>query len=249
MFLTLPGHTRLDPRRLVERPLSPPLALALGLIILLAGAAYCMGYAILSGGTNAWARAIGWSAGAVLPWLVAFVAVKRLERGRAPLDWRAVAALLALTGLASLALEAAIDRWLWGTAPAPVPLQLLRRLPAVGVLMLLLWARRAIRRQQGDLADDARPLPLGQLRYARAADNYVELYFAGRMQMERATLGGMERRLARHGFVRVHRSILVHPRHVVRLERGGRTPMLVLDDGSRLPTGERYREAIRHFVP
>ena len=249
MFLTAPLQRRFEARRLLEQPLSTRWAAGAGLVVLFAGAAYCMGYALLSGGANEWARAIGWSAGAVLPWLGAFELIKRLERARAPFGWSATLLLLVAAGMFSLGLEAAIDNWIWGATPAPVPLQLLRRLPAVAVLLLLVLMRRSVQAQQARQEEERAAPALAGLRFVRAADNYVELHFVERMRMERETLSRMERRLSRHGFVRVHRSILVHPRHVTRLEPGGRTPSLVLDDGVRLPTGERYREALRHFVP
>jgi hypothetical protein len=234
-------------REAIARPLpAAPAAIAL-VATLGAGAAYCMGYELLSGGTQEWLRALGWSAGAVLPWALAFEGVKHWETGREPLRWPRLLLVLIGTGLVSLALEAAIDRWIWGGHAAPVGLQLLRRIPAVGVVTLLLIARRtppSSPSREPELAP-----ALADLRYVRAADNYVELHYRGRMRMERATLSHMEQYLRGRGFVRVHRSILVHPRHVVGLEPGGRAPALVLEDGTRLPTGRRYREALRHFVP
>ena len=236
-------------RPLVARPLPPLAAALLYTAALWAGAAYCMGYAALSGTANEWARAIGWSTGAVLPWVVAFEGVKRWEARHPPLRWVAIGVAMLATGLLSLGLEIAIDRWVWNGHLAPLGLTLLRRLPAIGIFLLLLAARRGVATPQAQSADEGSALAPTGLRYVRAADNYVELHYAGGMRMERATLSAMERRLRRHGFIRVHRSILVHPRHVGRLEAGGRSPALLLDDGTRLPTGERYRAAIRHFVP
>lgn len=233
---------------LLTRPLAPVAAALWLLGALAAGAAYCMGYAILSGGSNAWARAFGWSAGAVLPWAIVFEAVKRWEARRAPLRWEVVAPILAGTGLVSLAFEAGIDRWIWNSPAAPLGLQLLRRLPAIGIVLLLLIARRSAVGPAGAVQDEAPPPALAELRYVRAADNYVELHYARGMRMERETLNRMEQRLRPRGFVRVHRSILVHPRHVTGVEPG-RSPALVLDDGTRLPTGRRYQQAVRHFVP
>lgn len=227
----------------IQRPLPPSFAVLAALAALMAGAAYCMGYSLLSGSSNEWARAIGWSAGAVLPWLIAFELIKRRPNAR----WPAIVLSLVVTGAISLGIEAAVDRWIWGTQPAPVALQLLRRLPAIGVVLMLLGFGRS-----SDAAEsqaDTAPIPATGLRLVRAADNYVELHFAGHMEMRRETLARMEKRLSGHGFVRVHRSLLVHPRSVVRIQDGGRTPALVLDDGTCLPTGERYRAALRHFVP
>jgi hypothetical protein len=227
----------------IRRPLTPTGSIVVGLAVLCAGAAYCMGYSVLSGGTNEWTRALSWSAGAVLPWLVAFEWIKR----RGTTAWPSILLTLAATGLLSLGIEGAIGRLIWAKSSSPVALQLLRRLPAISVVALLLALRGAGR---GALsAGEIVPVAATDLRYVRAADNYVELHFPGRMEMQRETLARMEKRLAGQGFVRVHRSLLVHPRSVVRIEAGGRTPLLILDDGTRLPTGERYRTALRHFVP
>ena len=225
----------------IRRPLPPLAATVAGLLALVAGASYCMGYAALSGSTNDWARAISWSAGAVLPWLVAFEWIKR----RGTTAWLPILLILAATALVSLGIEAAIDRLIWDQGSSPVALQLLRRLPAVGVAVLLLALREARRRDETEL----QPVVAADLRFVRAADNYVELHFGAHMEMQRETLARMERRLGGQGFVRVHRSLLVHPRGVARIDAGGRTPSLILDDGTRLPTGERYRAALRHFVP
>nr|WP_254447717.1 LytTR family DNA-binding domain-containing protein [Sphingomonas sp. ID1715] len=230
-------------------PLRGTALLAAASILLGAGAAYCMGYALLSGGTNAWARALGWSAGAVLPWFLMFEAVKRVEARRgAPLGWRSLAVLLAATALVSLGIEEAVDRLIWGSATAPLPLQMLRRVPALLLLGVLLLLRRGEQRPDMTAARTASDAEAVGLRYARAADNYVELHYSGHMRMERETLARLEARLSGRGFVRVHRSILVHPRWVCRIEPG-RAPTLLLDDGTRLPTGSRYRETLRHFVP
>lgn len=235
---------------LIADPLPPGRALAITAAALIAGAAYCMGYAILSGGTNAWARAIGWSIGAVLPWLVLLEIVKRHESRVGRLSLLQIIAAVTATGIISLVVEYAIDTIVWNSTPAPLGLQLLRRAPPIGlVLLLLMLAGRSSDGAMQERDDAPGVIDPAGLRIVRAADNYVELHYAGRTTLRRETLRAVEAGLRPYGFVRVHRSVLVHPRHVVRVEAGGRTPVLVLDDGTRLPTGERYRETIRHFVP
>ena len=159
----------------IRRPLPPAAIVLAGLAVLVAGAAYCMGYSMLSGSTNDWARSLSWSAGAVLPWLAAFEWIKR--RGltaRAP-----ILLVLVATGLVSLGIELAIDRLVWAKPSSTVALQLLRRLPAIGVMVVLL-ALRNVGRTSGREAD-AVPLAATDLRFVRAADNYVELHFAGEL--------------------------------------------------------------------
>lgn len=225
----------------------PSLALAT-LLSLFAGASYCMGYAILSGNSNDWLHALGWSFGAVIPWLVVFEFLKRLEMGRSDqLSWPRVVTLMGLAGIASLMLEAVIDNFVWNDASAPLGLAILRRLPAIAVVMVLI---AAIRRVDREVVDASEPLKAfaPHLVYVRAADNYLELHFADRMTMRRQTLASAERELTSLGFVRIHRSILAHPRHFALANIGGR-PHAVGGNGRALPFGSRYKENIRHFVP
>jgi len=56
----------------------------------------------------------------------------------------------------------------------------------------------------------------------------------------------MEKALAGHPFLRVHRSAIVRTDKVRAISRGRfSTPVLELDDGHRLPVGRKYRDAVR----
>lgn len=236
------------PLEFLAKPLRGRNFAAAGCICLFAGASYCMGYAILSGNSNDWLHALGWSIGAVIPWLIAFELLKRIELGKpAPIIWSWVVLMLLLTGIASLLLEALIDDLVWGDPRAPLGLAVLRRLPAVAIVLVLIAATR-----QSDRATMPSNEPIGALAshlvYVRAADNYLELHFANRMIMRRQTLASAERELTVLGFVRIHRSILVHPKHFVVATIAGK-PHAVAENGQMLPFGSRYRDSIRHFVP
>lgn len=73
-----------------------------------------------------------------------------------------------------------------------------------------------------------------------AAGNYVEIRAAGRTRVERTSLAAVERRLARHGFVRIHRSTLVRRDRIARV----RPADVILADGTSLKTGKRYRAGL-----
>ena len=128
---------------MVLRPLPPLLFLPVALVVLVAGGAYCLGYEGLSGGIGQWPASLLWSAYGVLPWLFLFEGVKRRERSLGkPLPPAEIALLLLATGAASIGAELAVD-WLRDKDGAPLALQLMRRLPAVGAtFLLLLLARR-----------------------------------------------------------------------------------------------------------
>lgn len=78
--------------------------------------------------------------------------------------------------------------------------------------------------------------------WAEAAGNYVELHLAERSLLRRQTLAALERELAGHDFVRIHRSRLVNARHVSTAqsnESGDFT--ITLADGRRITGGRRWR--------
>ena len=88
------------------------------------------------------------------------------------------------------------------------------------------------------------------LDYVRAAGNYVELTAGGHSWLLRATLQEIETKLAPAGFVRIHRSLLVNPARVSRLQRDTRKlPALRLTCGATLPVGRRYVAAVKRMAP
>lgn len=84
--------------------------------------------------------------------------------------------------------------------------------------------------------------------YAHAEGNYVAITLAdGRQPLMRATLTGLEARLAAAGgFVRTHRSWLVNLRHVREsAPTGSGDFVLRMADGGEVPLSRRYGEAVR----
>ena len=83
---------------------------------------------------------------------------------------------------------------------------------------------------------DSAPAP-AQIDWVRAAGNYVELRSHGHTIVHRSSIAAVERDLADHGFVRIHRSILVRRDRIARI----RPQDVVLVDGTQLKIGKRYR--------
>lgn len=85
-------------------------------------------------------------------------------------------------------------------------------------------------------------LEIGDILWVEAAGNYVELHLSERSLLRRQTLAALERELAGHDFVRIHRSRLVNAHHVSAAqtnESGDFT--ITLKDGRRISGGRRWR--------
>jgi two-component system LytT family response regulator len=92
-------------------------------------------------------------------------------------------------------------------------------------------------------------LPVDELDWAQAADNYVELHAGREVHLLRETLTRLEDRLDPRRFVRVHRSTLVNVARVRELRPllGGDHEVLLLD-GTRLVLSRTYREALHRLL-
>ena len=213
------------------------------LVVWTAGAAYCHGYQRLLSGGAEWPGSFVWSAVAVLPWLVLFEWSKR--RSGEPLSSSPGLLLAALvaTAAASLLVESAADI-LTGSRSAPVALNLLRRLPAIGAsLVLILWAG-AVRGKR--LKEEERHASVeGLLDFApsidwiAAADNYVELHIGQRVVLLRMTMRSAERTLQPFGFVRIHRRFLINRRRLETIV-GTNGDRRIRIAGTELPVGRSY---------
>ena len=226
-------------------------AAAVAAIVLVAGAFYCSGYELLTTGRDNWPASLLWSAYAVLPWYALFEFVKRREwvSGQ-QLPVAAVALMIVVTAAVSITAEAINDHFVAGGESSPLALQVLRRLPAIAVLvLLLLLARfeygRALHRHgftpnvEGESSVLLRRA--AAVRWIKAADNYLEMHFGDEVVTVRGTLATAERVLAPFGFVRVHRSFLVNRSYVTGLvaRTGGKD--VRLSDGTVVPTGHAFR--------
>ena len=67
-------------------------------------------------------------------------------------------------------------------------------------------------------------LQLSDLLYLESSDNYVNIFFRSNGEMKKSmvrnTIKNLEDELAPHGIVRCHRSYLINPQNIIRLEKG-----------------------------
>ena len=94
-------------------------------------------------------------------------------------------------------------------------------------------------------------LPLAEVQWVAAADNYIELHTASASHLERHTLADFLAHPALQGkFLRVHRSHAVNPAHIqalASLPRG--EAELTLSSGAKLRVSRGYREALAGTRP
>lgn len=90
-------------------------------------------------------------------------------------------------------------------------------------------------------------LPLADLQWVSAADNYIELHAPPHTYLERRTLSAfLEHAAVRGQFVRIHRSHAVNPAHIESLEplpHG--EALLTLRGGQTLRVSRNYRDQLR----
>lgn len=124
-------------------------------------------------------------------------------------------------------------------------------------------ARRIRQRQSGALASENASaerlsfqvsggtvfLAPSDICWVESANHYLLLHVDTRTHLVRETMSRMEMMLEPHGFLRVHRGALVHPRHVREAEilsDGGR--MLHITEGSRVRVSRRRWPVLRNRV-
>lgn len=79
-------------------------------------------------------------------------------------------------------------------------------------------------------------IPVAQLDYAEAQDDYVALHSAGRTYLKQQTISSLESSLDPMRFVRVHRSYLVNLDRVAKIEPYTKdTRLAILADGAQTP--------------
>ena len=104
------------------------------------------------------------------------------------------------------------------------------------------YAERLLVKHDGRI----RFVPVAELEWVEAADNYVRLYARGERHLLRETIRSLERRLDPARFVRVHRSAMVNLSRIRELQPtfNGEYAIL-LDTGAKLTLSRSYRDAVR----
>jgi two-component system LytT family response regulator len=92
-------------------------------------------------------------------------------------------------------------------------------------------------------------IPVNQLDYAEAQDDYVALHSGGKSYLKQQTISSLEDSLDSRKFVRVHRSFVINLERVAKIEPYTKdTRLAVLGDGTRIPVSRagylRLKEAM-----
>jgi DNA-binding LytR/AlgR family response regulator len=163
----------------------------------------------------------------------------------------------------SIMLSAAISGAVWGDGVqleqlakrlvALAPFVLAVAIAVTAIVVALRWRvmRSALSPPTQPVRNGWIELPEAPLLHLRTADmavirtakNYCEFEVAGRTILVRVTAKQLERRLAPHGFARVHRGAIVNLSRVrvVQPVRSGRIRLL-LDDGSEIIVSKSHRD-------
>jgi two-component system LytT family response regulator len=227
--------------RLFFEPLRGGTLVACGVLVWLFGAAYCHGYQdLLTGSTGSWSGSLTWSAIAVVPWFALFEWSKQPQGTDAARRPALLVALVLGIAALSIGLEYLVD-FCVGDVTDRFGLLVMRRLPAIGVSVLLIALTRkaALRRPHNPSTVELGAIAKA-IDWVEAADNYIELHVGGRTVMRRMTMRDAERALSGRGFVRIHRRFLVNRNRISALEGGPAAQAVKLGCGTELPIGRAF---------
>lgn len=92
-------------------------------------------------------------------------------------------------------------------------------------------------------------LPVEDIRWIAAEENYVRLHMADQSHLLRETIGKLEGRLDPQSFLRVHRSAIVNLQYVkeVKNEPDGDANVLLMS-GQKIPMSRSYRSRIQKLM-
>jgi two-component system LytT family response regulator len=92
-------------------------------------------------------------------------------------------------------------------------------------------------------------IPIAQLDYAEAQDDYVELHSKGKSYLKQQTISSLESSLDPQQFIRVHRSFIVNLERVTRIEPYTKdSRMAILTDGTQVPVSRAGYERLRALL-
>ena len=95
----------------------------------------------------------------------------------------------------------------------------------------------------------AKVLHINEIDWVEAAGNYAQLWIGPRNYFLRESLQLLEERLRKHGFIRVHRGVLVRLDSVRELKRTSAGALFaVLNSGARIPISRRRSASFAHAV-
>jgi two-component system LytT family response regulator len=226
--------------RLFFEPLRGASLFGCGMVVWLAGAAYCHGYQrLLAGTAGDWSGSLTWSAIAVVPWFALFEWSKQPQGADATRRPALLVGLVLGIAALSIALEYLVDFCI-GDMSDRFGLLVMRRLPAIGVTVLLIaLTRKAVLRRAPSAGTVDLAAIADAIDWVEAADNYVELHSRGKVSLRRMTMREAAETLQRHDFVRIHRRFLVNRAKIRSMHLNGKRAV-VLESGAELPVGRAY---------
>src|SRR4051812_41687312 len=233
---------RLSLARFFFEPIRGSALIACGLIVWLAGASYCHGYQYLLTGEEPgpWSGSLMWSAIAVVPWFALFEWSKEPQGVEATRRPAIIVGLVVGIAAFSIALEYLVDFCL-GDVTDRFGLLVMRRLPAIGVsVLLIMLTRKAVLRRPPNPATVELATIAKAIDWVEAADNYIELHVGGRTVMRRMTMRDAEQALTGPGFVRIHRRFLVNRDRIATISGSNGDRVVKLIDGTELAVGRAF---------
>jgi len=92
-------------------------------------------------------------------------------------------------------------------------------------------------------------IPIAQLDYAAAQDDYIELWSGGKHWLKTQTLGDLEAGLDPQRFVRIHRSYVLNIERLARIEPHAKdSRVAILQDGTELPVSRSGYARLRALL-
>lgn len=235
--------------------------LVMGFAAALLFAGYCQAHSWFDAATVPAIFSLQWGLAMGLPSAVAIHLLWRQAPKLGAFAWRGPLAMLGLwlgLTLAGVSFGAAIQLAIGLPDWQDVTGRLLERmhdlLPEVAALaafvICLLLRHRAINQPSRNADREwicfpqapALHLQVADIRYIRSAGNYCEIHANGRTHLVRMTMAQAAERLQPHGFVRIHRTLIVDIARIVEIDRGPRerSPTVRIASGERLPVGSAY---------
>ena len=96
----------------------------------------------------------------------------------------------------------------------------------------------------GALKTRAVVVPVREIEWIEAADNYARIWTGGKSFLLRESIGALERRIGKQGFARAHRRALVRLTGVCALKTSRDGELTAeLESGDRIPVSRRRRAA------
>ena len=92
-------------------------------------------------------------------------------------------------------------------------------------------------------------VPVEQVDYVEAQDDYIEIHFNGRSLLKTQRLSDLEAQLDPARFARVHRSFLINLARLQRIERSGKdSQVAVLHSGAQIPISRAGHERLKALM-